>query len=83
MNNQWQVQEAKSRFSELVERALRQGPQVITRRGKEAVVVVSAREFTMMASPSKSLVEFFRTSPLHGAKLDLTRSKEMGRAVKL
>jgi prevent-host-death family protein len=34
----WQVQEAKQRFSELVQRALDEGPQVVTRRGKEAVL---------------------------------------------
>jgi prevent-host-death family protein len=75
MSNRWQLQQAKSRFSELVERALQHGPQIITHRGKEAVVVVSAKEFTMMSSPSKSLVEFFKTSPLRGTKLDLARSR--------
>ena len=83
MSNQWQLQQAKSRFSELVERALQHGPQIVTRRGKEAVVVVSARQFMMMSQPSKNLIEFFKTSPLRGAKLDLTRSKETGRTVKL
>ncbi len=38
----WQVQDAKQRFSELVQRALDEGPQLVTRRGKEAVVVVAA-----------------------------------------
>ena len=41
----WQLQEAKQRFSEVVRRALEQGPQVVTRHGEAAVVIVSAREF--------------------------------------
>ena len=45
----WQVQDAKQRFSELVQRALDEGPQVVTRRGKEAVVVVSADTYRRLA----------------------------------
>jgi prevent-host-death family protein len=37
----WQLQEAKNRFSQVVERALKQGPQIITRHGIEAVIVLS------------------------------------------
>ncbi len=40
----WQVQEAKNRFSEMIERALTQGPQVITRHGRAVVRVVSASQ---------------------------------------
>jgi len=36
----WQVQDAKARFSELLETTLREGPQVVTRRGEEAAVLV-------------------------------------------
>lgn len=42
----WQLQEAKARFSEVVEASLREGPQWITRRGKETAVLVSAEEWT-------------------------------------
>ena len=83
MNNQWQLQEAKSRFSELVDKAIQHGPQIVTRHGKEAVVVVSAKEYRTNKLPSKSLTEFFKASPLRGAKLDLTRSKDTGRNVSL
>ena len=41
----WQLQEAKQRFSELVRCALQEGPQVVTRRGEEVVIVVGAEEF--------------------------------------
>jgi prevent-host-death family protein len=42
MSDVWQVQEAKNRFSEVIERALREGPQVVTRHGKPVVKVVAA-----------------------------------------
>mgnify|MGYP006144942123 CR=1 FL=1 len=38
----WQLQDAKSRFSELVECALNEGPQLVTRRGNDAVVLMAA-----------------------------------------
>jgi antitoxin Phd len=41
----WQLQEAKARFSELVRKTLEEGPQTITRRGKESIVVVSSEEY--------------------------------------
>jgi antitoxin Phd len=39
------VQDAKARFSEMLERALSEGPQIVTKRGKEAAVLVSANEW--------------------------------------
>ena len=44
MNDVWQVQEAKNRFSEVIERALREGPQVVTRHGKPVVQVVAVAD---------------------------------------
>lgn len=44
----WQLQEAKQKFSELVRRAEREGPQVVTRHGEEVVVVVPAEEWRRM-----------------------------------
>jgi antitoxin Phd len=41
MSDVWQVQEAKNRFSEVIERALRDGPQVVTRHGRPVVQVVA------------------------------------------
>ncbi|WP_419942093.1 type II toxin-antitoxin system Phd/YefM family antitoxin [Candidatus Palauibacter sp.] len=55
MNNTWQVQEAKARFSALLETALRQGPQVVTKRGVETAVLVPIdhwRRLEKMAKPS-------------------------------
>ena len=45
MSETWQLQEAKARFSELIDKALSEGPQVVTRRGKEEAIVVSVATF--------------------------------------
>ena len=83
MKTAWALQDAKNRFSEVVEEALHRGPQWITRRGQDAVVVVSAPEYRKMKQKKGSLVEFFHESPLFGQELELTRSKETARTVDL
>lgn len=50
MNAVWQVQEAKNRFSEMIEQALSTGPQVITRHGRPVVRVVAANADADMSS---------------------------------
>ena len=74
----WQLQAAKQRFSELVERAQREGPQVVTKHGKEAVVVVSVDEYRRLKGPADNLVEFLRSAPDLDL-LDLRRSSDQGR----
>ena len=82
----WQLQTAKARFSELFRRAYTEGPQVVTRQGKEQVVVIKAEQFaqlTKRARQPKSLVRFFAESPLAGVTLDLSRDLDSGREIKL
>lgn len=81
MGKVWKLQDAKNRFSEVVNEAIHKGPQTVTRRGVEAVVVVSAGAYKKLSKPSTNLVEFFRKSPLRGAGIDLERSKEPSREV--
>ena len=83
MKTEWALQDAKNRFSEVVEETLHKGPQWITRRGQDVVVVVSAIEYRKMKKKRGSLVEFFRESPIFGQELDLRRSKETARKVEL
>jgi antitoxin Phd len=78
----WQLQAAKQHFSELVERARRDGPQVVTKHGKDAVVVVSTEEYRRLRGGGPSLVEFIRSAPDFDA-LDLDRSQDHGRDVEL
>ncbi len=54
----WQLQVAKNRFSELVKRAREDGPQTVTVHGQRAAVVVSAQEFDAMVTPRMSFVDF-------------------------
>lgn len=79
----WQLQQAKNRLSELVEEALKHGPQTISRRGVETAVVLSIEEYRRLARPKTRLVEFFRSSPLMGVELDLERSPDLVREVEL
>ena len=83
MNNTWQLQDAKNRFSELVETALKKGTQTITRHGKPTVVVVPIEQYKKMSKPKQSLLEFFSASPLKGMKINIDRSKEYSREIHL
>lgn len=82
----WQLQTAKARFSEVFRRARSEGPQYVTKAGKEAVVIVPAEQFNELVAKTrqpKSLVDFFRNSPLHGMHLDLKRDPDKGRDIEL
>jgi prevent-host-death family protein len=79
----WTVAAAKAKLSEVIDRALADGPQTITRRGRETVVVVSAEEWQHKTGRSGSLAEFFAESPLRGAPLKIERLKGGVRKVKL
>lgn len=81
MKNTWQIQDAKNRFSALVDEALRHGPQIITRRGTEAVVVLSVKDYSRLTEQKESLVDFFQELRLCGVGLDLNRSKDPCREV--
>lgn len=71
----WQLKAAKECFSELVERAQTEGPQVVTRHGKDAVVVMSVEEYRHLAGDDPRLVEFIRSAPDFDL-LDLERSAD-------
>lgn len=73
MTHTWQLQEAKNRFSRVVENALNDGPQIITKRGVEVPIVLSYTEYQKMLATRQRLSHFFRESPLVGVDLDLTR----------
>ncbi len=83
MKSHWQLQEAKSRFSEVVDEALSHGPQQITRHGEEVVVILSTKEFRRLTRPKGDIVSFFSNSPLGEVDIDLSRSKEKARGLDL
>jgi prevent-host-death family protein len=80
MSQTWQLQEAKNRFSEVVDEAIERGPQMITRRGVETAVVLSVADYRKMVQGAGSITEFFRNSPLVGEDLDLSRDQSPIRA---
>ena len=59
----WQLQEAKQKFSELARRASEEGPQVVTRRGEEVVVVVPAGKFRRMSEQKPEFKEYLMSAP--------------------
>ncbi|HMD74895.1 MAG TPA: type II toxin-antitoxin system Phd/YefM family antitoxin [Steroidobacteraceae bacterium] len=73
----WAVVDAKARFSELIDRAMSNGPQVITRNGQKAVVVVAADEWERKCRRIGNLAEFFAASPLRNSDLVLERDKNI------
>jgi antitoxin Phd len=82
----WQIQSAKARFSEVFRRARTEGPQRITRQGKEGVVMVAEEQYEQLVGKShqpKSLVQFFRQSPLMGLELDIERDRSTARDIDL
>jgi prevent-host-death family protein len=83
MNAQtWTVAQAKAKFSEVIDRALSEGPQTVTRKGRTAVVVVDAAEWQRKTKRVGTLAEFFARSPLRGSGLKLPR-RELPRKVDL
>jgi antitoxin Phd len=75
----WQLQEAKNKLSEVVEEAINNGPQLITRRGVASVILLSCEEYRRLSVTRKKLSTFFRESPLATISLDLERDKSPSR----
>lgn len=75
----WQLQEAKNRFSELVQRAMNEGPQTVTRHGRAAVVIVAAEDYAQKTGREK-LSAILRECPVKGWKV--TRDKDLGSTVR-
>jgi antitoxin Phd len=86
MKKPWQLQTAKAQFSELFRRARTDGPQYVTKAGKETVVVLRAEQFEELKArrrEPRSLVDFFRKSPLVGSGINFERETDYGRDIEL
>lgn len=84
----WQVQTAKARFSELFRKARTEGPQRVTKLGKEAVVILSEEEYDKLkrqkpVAKKKTLWQIFRESPFVGLEMEFERDKSPMRDVEL
>jgi prevent-host-death family protein len=75
----WSVAEAKARFSEVVDRARSEGPQLVTRNGRDAAVIVSAEEWARVSEksaqvkPKGSILEIFEDIRGEGLHVALDR----------
>ena len=78
---EWQLQQAKARFSELVQKAIEEGPQTVTRHGKPTVVVLSAEQFDLMKKRQVSLKDLLAMVSLEG--VDLERNQDFPREIDL
>jgi prevent-host-death family protein len=78
----WQVQEAKSRLSEVIERAPTERPQTITRHGAERAVVISIEDYRALVAHKPD----FKAHLLGGPKVDdfsIERDRDTGRSIEL
>jgi prevent-host-death family protein len=81
--NSWTVVQAKAKFSELVDKVKDGGPQLVTRNGKPAAVVVSVEEWERKTGRKGTLYEFFRNSPLVGSGVVIERRRSGPRKLDL
>ena len=79
--HEWQLQDAKARFSELVKSAQRDGPQRITVHGRPAAVLLSHSDYGRLLAKKPTFVELIERSPLKGATLPIERDKSRTRDV--
>jgi len=83
MRHIWQLQEAKNKFSKLVEKAQYEGPQFVTKHGKESVVVLSVEEYQEIVKPKSNLFQFIQSSPLSKTSINIERDKSVSRDIEL
>lgn len=81
MNTTWKLQDAKAKFSQVVEDALKIGPQFVTRRGQEAVVIVSVKEYKKITSKKPTLKEFLLNCPKMDDDFEFERQKDYSRSI--
>jgi antitoxin Phd len=75
MSHAWQLQEAKNKFSKVVDDALRDGPQIITKHGVETAILLSMSDYNKLIQQQGTISSFFRNSPLADGEIDLSRDK--------
>jgi prevent-host-death family protein len=81
--SEWPVADAKAHFSEMIDRALADGPQIVTRKGKRTVVVVPLEEWERRVRRQGNLADFFAASPLRGSRLKVERAGDLPRGISL
>jgi prevent-host-death family protein len=82
MDKIWQLQEAESRFAEVVEHAQAGEVQVVTKRGEKAVVVINYERYLELSGQTKGLLEVLRGEPPYTEELLLERDMPLGGEVR-
>ncbi len=83
IENHWQLQDAKNKFSNLVEQAQHKCPQIVTKHGKEAVVIISIDEYKKLLKPRHNIVKFFQKSPFAEYDIEFERNTDFPRDIEL
>lgn len=73
----WQLQEAKSKFSQVINLAVKESPQLITKSGKPVAYIVSAENYEK--EHKQSILDTLLSSPHKDIVLDLERTKDLPR----
>ena len=78
----WQLQQAKTRLSEVIEEAHARGPQIITRHGKERAVVLAINDYRALVAHKPNFIEYLLSAPkVEGFEIE--PSHDLGREVDL
>ncbi|MEO3870228.1 type II toxin-antitoxin system Phd/YefM family antitoxin [Nonomuraea sp. B12E4] len=80
----WQLQEAKQRFSEVVRKAHDEGPQIVTRHGRDVAVILDMEEYRQLKRRNQpDFKEFLLSSPDWPDDLEIPRANDLPREVDL
>lgn len=75
----WPVQEAKARFSELLEKSLTEGPQIVTRRGVETAVVVPIEQWRRLQERARPTLKELLLAPKPRFEMEIPRRGQLRR----
>lgn len=78
----WPLQEAKTRFSEVVELSIKEGPQMIARDGRETVVILAVHDYRRLCGARQDLINCLLNAP-KGEAIDCERPNESSRTLPL
>lgn len=79
----WQIQDAKQRFSEVLRAAASGEPQIVTRHGKEVAVVIDIDEYRRLRGQSPSFMAFLRADPIDDDNFEIERQSDLPRDIDL
>ena len=81
--SQWPLQEAKQQFSRVVEQARTEGPQVVTKHGKEVAVVINVNDYRRLRGETSDFGLFLVGPPYVELDLPIERDRDPGAEVEL